>query len=554
LINTGLSSLIGLSNFYLIFIENDYFNSFDENIFEHMWSLSVEFQFYVFYPLFILSLFKIVKFKDNFYIHFLVLIITIYILSNIFFNFEYFYHTGSRVGELLIGCLTFFFYRSGKNYFYFLIVGLFFFIFYFFNQNIFYLIISVCFFTSFLILTITNKKITRTILDNRFLLIIGDASYSIYLWHLPVIYLTNIFFNGFDYYFFSILITLILSSFSFLIVEKNFRRSILIKDFLTKKLFSFKAMIFFILSSATAIFLVDYNNLGNKILENQSILYGNISKKLNLINFPKSNNYHKKTCHENYSDISFKTDCFKSKNSDTLLYFFGDSSMLDFYYTYENLNTKADKLFFSYNNSSFYKPIFISYDDEKKTEPTIINFKDNIISLSKKYKKIFLIMSFNHKFNYETMNKSKNYFEDQQKSYMDLVAKLPKNINLIFIKDTPYFKYSASKCAILQKVSFTLFNKTKKNDNCNHKRIDIINKMKNTNNMFDKLEIETDINFISLEEYFCSKDKCEFNQTNNDKTFAKKYDGNHFTTEASKDIENLLSIKLNRLIKMIILN
>ena len=128
-------------------------------------------------------------------------------------------------------------------------------------------------------MTITNKKITRTILDNRFLLIIGDASYSIYLWHLPVIYLTNIFFNGFDYYFFSILITLILSSFSFLIVEKNFRSSILIKDSLTKKLFSFKAMIFFILSSATAIFLVDYNNLGNKILENQSILYGNISKK-----------------------------------------------------------------------------------------------------------------------------------------------------------------------------------------------------------------------------------------------------------------------------------
>ena len=39
LINTGLTSLIGLSNFYLIFIENDYFNSFDENIFEHMWSL-----------------------------------------------------------------------------------------------------------------------------------------------------------------------------------------------------------------------------------------------------------------------------------------------------------------------------------------------------------------------------------------------------------------------------------------------------------------------------------------------------------------------------------
>ena len=30
LINTGLSSVVGLSNYYLIFIENDYFNSFDE--------------------------------------------------------------------------------------------------------------------------------------------------------------------------------------------------------------------------------------------------------------------------------------------------------------------------------------------------------------------------------------------------------------------------------------------------------------------------------------------------------------------------------------------
>ena len=104
---------------------------------------------------------------------------------------------------------------------------------------------------------------------------------------------------------------------------------------------------------------------------------------------------------------------------------------------------------------------------------------------------VFIIISFNHKFNYETMNKSKNYFEDQQKSYLDLVAKLPKNINLIFIKDTLNFKYSARKCAILQKVSFTLFNKIKKNDNCNHKRIDIIKKIKNTNNMFDKLEIES---------------------------------------------------------------
>jgi hypothetical protein len=404
------------------------------------------------------------------------------------------------------------------------------------------------------VLTITNKKITKTILDNRFLLVMGDASYSIYLWHLPVIYLSNIFFSGFDYYFFSIVISLILSSFSFLIIEKNFRRSILIKDFLAKKLFSFKIMIFLSLSSIIVIFLIDYNNSRNEILESQSILYENISKKLSLINFPELNNYREETCHENYNKISFKSDCFKNNNSDKLLYFFGDSSMSDFYYTFKNLNTKSDKLFLSYNNSSFYKPIFTAYNWREKTEPTISYFKDNITILSKNYKKVFLIMSFNHKFNYERMNKSKNYFEDQQKSYLNLITKLPKNVKLIFIKDTPYFKYSARKCAILQKVSFALFNKIKNNNNCDHKRIDILKKMKSTNDMFDKLKIKTDINFISLEEYFCNKDKCEFNQTNNYKTFAKKYDGYHFTEDASKDIKSLFTIKLNHLTKMIILN
>ena len=554
LINTGLSSLVGLSNFYLIFIENDYFNSFDENIFEHMWSLSVEFQFYIFYPLFILFLFKIIKSKESLYIYFLILILIIYVLSNIFFNFEYFYHTGSRAGELLIGCLVFFFYKSGRNYLFFLILALFVFIIYFFNQNIFYLIISVCFFTSFLILTIADKKITKTILDNRFLLIMGDASYSIYLWHLPVIYFSNIFFTGFDYYFFSITMSLILSSFSFLIVEKNFRKSILIKDFLAKKLFSLRTIIFFSLSSFVIIFFIDYNNSKNKILENQSIFYENISKKLNLINLPKLSNRHEETCHENYNDVNFKSECFKNNNSDKLLYFFGDSSMSDFYYTFKNLNSRSDKLFLSYNNSSFYKPIFTAYSLLEKTEPTISQFRNNITHLSKKYKKVFLIMSFNHKFNYERMNKSKNYFKDQQKSYLNLIKKLPKNVELIFIKDTPYFKYSARQCAILHKISFTLFNKIKNNDNCDHKKIDIIKKMKNTSNMFHNLKGKTDINFINLEEYFCNKSECEFKQTNNYKTFPKKHDGYHFTKEASKDIKDLLSIKLNNLTKMIILN
>ena len=122
LINTGLFSLAGLSNFYLIFIGNDYFNSFDENIFEHMWSLSIEFQFYIFYPLFILTLFKIFKDKKIYYVYALSFTITIFIILNIFFKTNDFYNTSSRISELLIGCLTFFYYRLDKSCIYILMM------------------------------------------------------------------------------------------------------------------------------------------------------------------------------------------------------------------------------------------------------------------------------------------------------------------------------------------------------------------------------------------------------------------------------------------------
>ena len=60
-INTGLFSLVGLSNFYLLFLKNDYFNSFDENVFEHTWSLAIEFQFYLILPIFYFCYINLLK-------------------------------------------------------------------------------------------------------------------------------------------------------------------------------------------------------------------------------------------------------------------------------------------------------------------------------------------------------------------------------------------------------------------------------------------------------------------------------------------------------------
>ncbi|MCK0208831.1 acyltransferase [Starkeya koreensis] len=49
---TGIAALVGLSNLYLIFIGNDYFSpSVELNPFTHTWSLAVEEQFYILFPL-----------------------------------------------------------------------------------------------------------------------------------------------------------------------------------------------------------------------------------------------------------------------------------------------------------------------------------------------------------------------------------------------------------------------------------------------------------------------------------------------------------------------
>ena len=89
-INTGLLSLLGLSNFYLLFIKNDYFNNFDENLFEHTWSLAIEFQFYLIYPFFLFFLFRFIKTKINLYLSILTILIIFFIIFNIIFDHEFF--------------------------------------------------------------------------------------------------------------------------------------------------------------------------------------------------------------------------------------------------------------------------------------------------------------------------------------------------------------------------------------------------------------------------------------------------------------------------------
>ena len=553
LINTGIFSLLGLSNLYLIFIENDYFNSFDENIFEHMWSLSIEIQFYFIYPLFFFISKRFLKFNKNIFSAIIVFLIILHFLINIFNTYEFFYFTHTRIGEILIGCLTYFIQKNNRGILLIFFISIFFFIIFYFTKEIFYLINSVCFVTSLVILNIQKLSIFNRFLNIKFLNHIGNLSYSIYLWHLPIIYFSKFFLTSFDYYIFPIILTYLVSLTSYYFLETPFRNSIKLRRILSNKIFLFRNFSILSILLVTIIISIDSTNTRNKIFNKLSDKYKSISKNFNLVNFPSIKNEHNQLCHENYKISFFEKNCFVSNNSEKLIYFFGDSSMLDFYEVFLSFNYKVDKAFSSYNNSSFFKPIFKNYKYEsdeniyKKDNPTQ-KLKNNIVKFSKKYDEIILITSFIHTINYERTNKSKKYFDNQKLTYENIIEILPTNVKLVFIKDTPFYKHSAKNCEALKSLSFKVFSNKQNNSYCDIKKIDIEKKMNKLHNMFNDLESKKGLKILDLDEYFCDNKSCSFYKNKMSKSFAKKFDGYHFTVETSKDIREVFYLKIDRLL------
>ena len=223
-------TIFGLSNLYYLFSKKDYFDNVFEDVFGHTWSLGVEEQFYLIFPFFLYFIYNLFTKKNN-QIFFLIIII----LSSIFLTFIFsenlqliFYSPIFRFWEFLLGSLIFIFnckYQIKNSILSILsfIALLAFVIFGFYSNNFFAILTSTLLASAFILFYDENNKFSF-LFKNKYFVYLGNISYSFYLWHLPIIYF-------YDLYFENVLIkapltfflTIFFSIISYSFVETKFR-------------------------------------------------------------------------------------------------------------------------------------------------------------------------------------------------------------------------------------------------------------------------------------------------------------------------------------------
>jgi peptidoglycan/LPS O-acetylase OafA/YrhL len=364
--NSLKSVFLFYSNFYFWLETTDYFAPINSlKLLLHTWSLSIEEQFYVIYPL--SFLFFIKSSRKNF----LILIIIIFLLSLFFSHLAgsfqktfpfvdfkniqlsisrdgyLFFITPARVWQLLLGCIIALsedkikdnFKNINQNYLLFFFIILVSFLI-FGDQvltpspSIITLIPLLC--VGFIILFFDNQKksLIKLILTNKYIVSIGLISYSLYLWHHPIINIKNYLVVYEKLFFFDLLSLIVIFIISFLswnYIEKPFR----------SKNVKFQKVLIFLLTIIFFIFTI--NLIGKNFKKDMSL-----DKYSEYQNFVYDNDEYDLKIKEVEKEWNEKTNLnFLTQRKKILI--FGDSHARDIFLAlkfYEKLDDEYEFQFF----------------------------------------------------------------------------------------------------------------------------------------------------------------------------------------------------------------
>lgn len=304
--NSIFYTLIFLSNFF--FYNSTTYYGAEQSLeipFLHTWTLSVEEQFYLLFPIFLFFFYKF--FKKKIFISLFIISISSLLFAH-WAHFDHplfnFYFSFSRAWEFLAGSLVAYLELKKNIRHKFLkevcpFVGLFsiFLSIFFFSSELthpsfftLFVVIGTC-----LVILYTDKSSSvYKCLSINYMVFIGLISYSLYIWHYPILSFVKILEFDFDNLIIKIAIIVLvffLSVLSYFTVEKIFRNKEIISTkvfvvniFLISITFIFIIMWVYKTNGFSSRFLVSGVNVDNYLYAKKAISYQNKIKKNNVFN------------------------------------------------------------------------------------------------------------------------------------------------------------------------------------------------------------------------------------------------------------------------------
>lgn len=556
-----LSSIGFISNFYFYFSGQEYaaLTSFYKP-FIHIWSLSVEEQYYILFPIILFFLFKYFKKKILF------LFLITFLLSVLFADYLSkhnnslnFYILPTRIWELIGGSIIAYLkifknFKNTKIDIIFPFAGLIVIIssIFLFNHEIRHpsLFTLSAIVGTMLILNYCGKnELITKILSSKLFVKIGLISYSLYLWHYPIFTFARITEitsgNTANKILLGFLI-LCISIFSYFYIEKPFRNN----------KYKFKNIVFFLF------FLIFF-----LIAFNLSVIFNNgykirMPEILNDLTYKETHNLlensNKETC------LVLKNGCSFNLNSNKKIFLIGDSHAASLAF---DLKNKLEKKDFQFNTSFLgdcgFFPGFDLIDKKNnkidkncnnfyftKLKKRLLNEESSTIIILARYPLYLDKKEYSENYNSQISSWSRNYVSRNKEnnlinSFVETINDLSSKHKIILIYPVPEMTLNAGR-KLLNKFILNRqeFEKIVYKENFFSTSFDSY--LKRTKTSFDMLDsiVGKNISRIYPHEIFCNtflKNKCVAHSDKN----LFYFDSNHLTKKGSELINKIIIKKIN---------
>ena len=364
-----------------------------------------------------------------------------------------------------------------------------------------------------LLLVFNFKRFKTKIIFENNLIYLGKLSYSLYLWHFPILFFISYYVDGILRYILVLIITLILSHLSYNLVEIPARKIkldlIRIKNVLKVFLSVIVVLIF-----SHFLNLIEIRNLINHSLINVNNTFGNINLTKNSIEYRIANKWFLDNDKCNNKIENFRSNkylnCIRSKDNENLFFISGDSFAEHFVNVLSPQNSKLFKnIYLSKINNSFFEV----YNEAK--HHTIERF----LNLSENYENSYFILSISYNKNFSSKQLIK--FIDNLENKKIIIIQPHQRTNK-WIKDcidhTGYLKIVNS---------YVNSKKCGYDFNLDKDRITKVNeKLKKISEIFDNVTLYNFNNII------CKNAPCNLYNKKNDLIYFT--DNTHLTVEAAQ--------------------